>query len=111
MSDFSLLRKVRRPSLPPLILSRPRLVDALHEAVQGTDTPSAENTSQYKLILLCAPAGYGKTTLLGDFARHTDLACCWCFLEPGDTDRTRVFQLLLSSIRQSFPQFGNTLDT
>ncbi|HLZ57034.1 MAG TPA: BTAD domain-containing putative transcriptional regulator [Ktedonosporobacter sp.] len=108
MDKTSYVNKTSGPVLLPTVLHRPFLVDALNNAVtgslQGTGSPF------YKLILLCAPAGYGKTTLLADFARHTTTPCCWCVLDHTDTDKIRLLELLLFSIRQRFPHFGPTLN-
>lgn len=110
MDDFYSIRKTTNPTLLPIILHRPSLVATLKEAVVGTSTTSAEKMSLYKLVLLCAPAGYGKTTLLADFAKHTDIPCCWYFLDRTDADKFRFLELLLVSIRQHFPQFGVTFN-
>lgn len=101
------LSKITAPLLPPATLYRASLVQKLNEVV---DEPSAE-AYRYKLILLCAPAGYGKTHLLADFAQHTSIPCCWYFLDHVDADRTTFLNVLLLSIRQHFPHFGEALDT
>ncbi len=66
--------------------------------------------SPYKLVLICAPAGYGKTTLLADFAASVSLPCCWYFLERSDNDYVVFLRTLLLSLRQAFPQFGYSLE-
>ena len=63
----------------------------------------------YKLVVLHAPAGYGKTTLLADFARQTTIPCCWYMLDRSDTDTITFLERLLVSIRQRFPHFGVAL--
>ena len=35
-----------------------------------------------KLLILAAPAGYEKTSLLVDFSKHTQLPVCWLALDP-----------------------------
>lgn len=100
------------PTLPAMHLHRETLVDL----VNGLLTASKAETGRegqlppYKLILLHAPAGYGKTTLLVDFARHTTLPCCWYVLDHTDTDRMTFLMVLVASIRQQFPRFGCALD-
>lgn len=109
MHDASLLRKIVAPALPATFLHRTALVTYLQEAIapeQHTDGA----WPRYKLVLCCAPAGYGKTTLLADFACSTSLPCCWYFLDRADTDPTVFLRTLLASIRQAFPQFGLSLD-
>ena len=65
----------------------------------------------YKLMLLHAPAGYGKTSLLADVTSQASLPCCWYFLDHTDTDRITFLTVLLASIRQRFPNFGSALDS
>ncbi len=110
MKELSFQRKVRSPSLSPTVLYRPRLVNMLNEAVHRLVASAKEKIFPYQLILLCAPAGYGKTTLLADFASHTTIPCCWCFLEHSDADLTVFLKLIVTSICQCFPQFGASLD-
>jgi len=84
------------PVLPPNVLRREALLAALNEAVAPA--------SGYKLILICAPGGYGKTTLLADCMRETGLPCCWYFLDHTDVDKITFLSLLMMSISQQFPQ-------
>ncbi|MEO9031179.1 MAG: BTAD domain-containing putative transcriptional regulator [Ktedonobacteraceae bacterium] len=109
MQDASLLRKIVRPTLPAVFLHRIALVTQLQEAITP-ELHTDDSTIRYKLVLCCAPAGYGKTTLLADFAHSTSLPCCWYFLEHGDTDPMVFLRTLLASLRQVFPQFGVSLD-
>jgi ATP/maltotriose-dependent transcriptional regulator MalT/DNA-binding SARP family transcriptional activator len=62
-----------------------------------------------KLVLLCAPAGYGKTTLLADFATSAPIPCCWYFLEHPDIDSVLFLRTLLASLCMAFPQLDRTL--
>jgi len=101
--------KIMRPNLPSSVLHREALVVQLREALIGSSSATGI-ASRYKLLLLCAPAGYGKTTLLVDFAQHTDIPCCWYFLDRTDTDKIMFLELLLASIRERFPFFGETLN-
>src|SRR5581483_56553 len=66
--------------------------------------------TSYQLILLSAPAGYGKTTLLADTVNHFSLTCCWYSLDSSDQDGATFIKMLLASIRQRFPEFGRQLD-
>ncbi|HEX7734143.1 MAG TPA: BTAD domain-containing putative transcriptional regulator [Ktedonobacteraceae bacterium] len=106
MADLLTLSKITAPLLPPTTLYRASLIQKLNKVA---DKPPGEAFS-YKLILLCAPAGYGKTLLLADFARHTSIPCCWYFLDQNDGDRACFLTTLLASIRQRFPTFGPVLD-
>jgi ATP-dependent transcriptional regulator len=100
--------KIIEPALPPKILHRAVLVKRLSEIIaEASDTSS----SHYKLVLLCAPPGYGKTTLLVDFAKHTNIICCWYLLDRTDADKITFLETLLASIRYRFPTFGKALDS
>src|SRR5512135_1531351 len=76
------------------VIPRARLLDYLHENLGR------------KLMLVTAPAGYGKTTLLVDFANDVDLPVCWYTLDEGDRDPTTFITYLIAAFRQKFPQFG-----
>ncbi len=77
------------------LLTRPRLVDAIHAHLDR------------KLIVISAPAGFGKTALLADFAHDTDLPVCWYTLDPFDRDLHSFLEYLVSAIARRFPAFGD----
>jgi ATP/maltotriose-dependent transcriptional regulator MalT/DNA-binding SARP family transcriptional activator len=86
--------------LPPRrrgdVVPRRRLLDFLHEHFDR------------KLLLVCAPAGYGKTTLVTDFAHELegDVPICWYTLDASDRDPRVFLEYLVESIRQRYPSFG-----
>lgn len=86
--------KIIIPRRAPGVIQRARLLDYLHENLDR------------KLMLVTAPAGYGKTTLLVDFATDVDLPVCWYTLDEGDRDPTTYLAYLVAALRQKFPQFG-----
>jgi ATP/maltotriose-dependent transcriptional regulator MalT len=88
------ITKIRVPRRASRMLSRRRLVDFLHSHLD------------HKLILISAPAGYGKTSLLTDFAHDTDLPVCWYTLDPFDRDLRIFLEHLIASIAVRFPSFG-----
>jgi LuxR family transcriptional regulator, maltose regulon positive regulatory protein len=88
------LTKVRLPQHRPDVLRRTRLVDFLHQEVDK------------RVIIVCAAAGYGKTTLLVDFAHDADLPVCWYSLEQSDSDPKTFIDYLILSLQQRFPGFG-----
>ena len=76
--------KLFRPSPPQDFVVRPRLVEALNE---GLGRP---------LTLICAPAGYGKTSLASAFLETCPLPSAWVSLDEGDND----LRLFLEYVRQ-----------
>lgn len=88
------MTKIRVPRWPAGLLSRRRLVDFLHTHLDR------------KLILIAAPAGYGKTSLLTDFAHDTELPVCWYTLDPFDHDLRVFLEHLIAAIAVRFTNFG-----
>ncbi|MEJ2600003.1 MAG: tetratricopeptide repeat protein, partial [Anaerolineales bacterium] len=76
------------------LLTRQRLIDLMVELID------------YKLIIIAAPAGYGKTSMLVDFASQTNMPVCWYALDTLDKDPLRFITHLIASIAQRFPNFG-----
>ena len=85
--------KVSIPPRPSDLLRRPRLLDFLHENIHR------------KLILVCAAAGYGKSSLLIDFVHDTDYAVAWYRLDESDIDLATLVAGLVAAIRVPFPDF------
>jgi LuxR family maltose regulon positive regulatory protein len=75
------------PPLPPLHVSRPRLVSALNDA---HDQP---------LTLLSAGPGAGKTVLLSDWAHQRDAPVAWLTVTPAENEPRRFWRLFLSAVR------------
>jgi LuxR family transcriptional regulator, maltose regulon positive regulatory protein len=73
--DELLATKLSIPRTRPDRLARSRLFQRLDEGMGGA------------LVLVCAPAGFGKTTLLADWATSTSRAVAWLSLDPTTTTR------------------------
>jgi len=89
-----IMTKIQVPRRRSDLLLRRRLVEFIHTHLDR------------KLILISAPAGYGKTTLLTDFANDTDLPTCWYTLDPFDRDLHVFLEHLVAAIATRFPAFG-----
>jgi LuxR family maltose regulon positive regulatory protein len=86
--------KIRVPHRRHDWISRDRLLEALHDDLDK------------QLLLIVAPAGYGKTTLLVDFAHNSELPVCWLGLDILDKEPQRFLTYLVSSIAERYPEFG-----
>lgn len=103
--DALTLKKISGPVLSRIILHRDEPIHKLREVI--IENPAYH--SPYKLVVLYAPAGYGKTTLLADFVRITSLPCCWYFLDAADAEETKFLQVLILSILHHFPSLEESL--
>lgn len=112
MQDAYILRKLTGPPLPQTLLHREELLSRLSLVLTGKTQQHSQPQIQAasKLILLLAPAGYGKTTVLADFASRGNARYCWYMLDRTDSDIITFLQRLVLSIRQQLPNFGEELD-
>ncbi|MEE8372322.1 MAG: tetratricopeptide repeat protein [Dehalococcoidia bacterium] len=76
------------------VICRQRLIDLLHDHID------------LRAQVICAPGGYGKTTLVVDFTSGLDVPVCWYSLDASDQDPRRLLEGIVSSIRFQFPDFG-----
>ncbi len=94
-----LATKLYLPPPRPRVVLRPRLVARLNEGLYG------------KLTLLCAPAGFGKTTLVSEWLAGragSDPAARtgWLALDPADSNLTRFLTYLVAALQALAPQIG-----
>lgn len=59
-----------------------------------------------KLTLLCAPAGYGKTTALSEWARHHGRQAAWVSLDKQDDDWVQFWNCVTASIQKLITGFS-----
>jgi LuxR family maltose regulon positive regulatory protein len=58
---------------------------------------------EHCLILVSAPAGFGKTTLLVEWIQHSQLPTAWLSLDKGDNDLARFLAYLSAALEKIQP--------
>jgi len=58
------------------------------------------------LVLISAPAGFGKTTLVSEWLARTDLAATWLSLDDDDNDPIRFLTYLIAALQTRQPHVG-----
>ena len=103
MSIPLLSTKFNIPAPAARLVPRPRLIQTLDEALlQGVP-----------LILVCGPAGYGKTTLVSQWLHasphvHPEQVA-WLTLDPADDDLPRFLAYLIAALQRLHPGFGEAV--
>jgi LuxR family transcriptional regulator, maltose regulon positive regulatory protein len=85
------------PSIRSNQVSRPRLIDLLNGGMDKS------------LILVSAPAGYGKTALVSRWLKEIGVPSAWLSLDAGDNDPIRFLQYLITAIHSITPGIGDHL--
>jgi LuxR family maltose regulon positive regulatory protein len=92
--------KLRPSQSRPSLVARPRLTEKLD--------PEAGR----RLTLVSAPAGFGKSTLLGKWAEERAAGghpVAWLSLDGGDNDPARLLTYLVASLRTLEEEFGEAV--
>src|SRR5215472_10620690 len=55
------------------------------------------------LTVVCTPAGFGKTTLLGDWTRRSRRPAAWLSLDAGDNDPARFWRYVIAALERVRP--------
>ena len=86
--------KISIPVISAEFVHRSRLEERLNQGVRGP------------LTLLSAPAGFGKTHLLADWASGATLSIAWLVLDTEDNGLPRFFRYLIGALQQIDPHLG-----
>jgi len=86
-----------RPPLPDGYVLRPRLCERLSAGLGG------------RLLLVCAPAGFGKSSLAVEFCQSLPAhwQSLWLGLSPRDNDPGRFLERVLEGLQDYFPDLGS----
>jgi LuxR family transcriptional regulator, maltose regulon positive regulatory protein len=82
-----LATKLYIPPLRPNVVIRPRLIERLNEGLHCN------------LILISAPAGFGKTTLVSQWVEGIERPAAWLLLDEGENDLTRFLMYLVAALQ------------
>src|SRR3989440_12908921 len=86
-----LATKLYVPPPRPELVNRPRLLAQLNEGLHR------------KLILISAPAGFGKTTLISEWLAGGARPAAWLSLDAGDGDPIRFLTYLVAALQTIAP--------
>jgi LuxR family maltose regulon positive regulatory protein len=88
--------KYTRPPLPPASVERLDLFARIEE-------PRA-------VVLVSAPPGYGKTTLVGGWLAAEGIAAAWLTLDETDNDPAVFIAYLVAAVRRAIPTLDPTVE-
>jgi LuxR family maltose regulon positive regulatory protein len=96
MADTLIETKLHVPSRRRNVVVRPRLHARL------------ASNADARLVLVSAPAGFGKTTLVTEWLARAvgDAAVAWLSLDEHDDDPTRFWSYVLASLQLAVPELG-----
>ncbi|TMC87390.1 MAG: hypothetical protein E6J22_17485, partial [Chloroflexi bacterium] len=86
--------KLYVPRPPARLVHRSRLIERLRQGLSQS------------LILLCAPAGFGKTTLVAEFLAEWGVPAVWLSLDAEDNDPQHFLSTLLAAFQTRDPSLG-----
>ncbi len=88
--------KLSIPQRRPVVVSRPQLIELLNAGIKG------------KLILISAPAGFGKTTLVIEWVSGIGQSAGWVSLDERDNDPVLAIEYFIAALRKIQPDIGET---
>ena len=89
METSLLTTKLNIPPVRPQIVPRLRLIERLNESLN------------FNLVLVSAPAGFGKTTLLSEWvhSNQPEVFPAWVSLDEGDNDPVRFWDYFIAALQ------------
>ena len=92
--------KLSMPRVRTHPVARPRLIDILNDVL------AADGSIRRKLSLVVGPAGYGKSTLVCQWAQQLPLPVAWLSLDTADNDPARFLAYLFAAVASVRPDIG-----
>jgi LuxR family maltose regulon positive regulatory protein len=90
--------KINIPTISTRIIERIDLLAQLEESLA------------YKLVLLSTPAGFGKTTLLYQWAMAHPNRCSWLSLDETDNNPVQFWQYFEAALHHLLPTYFNSFN-
>ena len=100
MTTNLLLTKLYRPAVPVKLVQRPFLIQRLDEGLEAGR----------QLTLVSAPAGFGKTTCICEWADTLEHPAAWLSLDPADDDPGRFFTYLVAALQKVDENLGQEIE-
>ena len=99
METSLLTTKLNIPPTRPQEVARPCLVERLQQGLN------------YNLVLVSAPAGFGKTTLLSEWVHGSKppISTAWVSLDEGDNDPVRFWDYFVAALQTLQPECGEKI--
>ena len=96
-ATFVIVRtKLMTPSLRTAMVARPQLLETLQRGRSA------------KLILVCAPPGWGKTSLLAQWIASDQRAFAWVSFDSGDDEPLRYWRYVVAAMMRADPALADT---
>ncbi len=95
--DTILTSKIEAPKIVNDHVVRSRLLVQMNQSLDK------------KMTLVCAPAGYGKTTLASLWAQECEHPVAWVSLDSKDNDLMRFWAYVSSAVVRAYPALGDHL--
>lgn len=96
MPSALLRTKLFAPPIRPNRVTRPHLIQRLNHVLEP----------EQRLAFVSAPAGFGKTTLLGEWTQQCGLPVAWLSLDADDNDLMRFLAYVIAALQTIAPQIG-----
>ena len=90
-----------------MLLTKLHIPPAGNNIVHRSELYEKLNTGlSRKLILVSAPAGFGKTTVVSDWINQNKIPAAWFSLDNGDNDPVDFLSYIISGIQSIHTEFG-----
>lgn len=96
MATAILVTKLYLPQPSPKAVPRPRLIERLYEGL----------AAGRKLVLISAPAGFGKTTLVSEWVTGCGRPVAWLSLDEGDGEPARFLNYVVAALQTVAADIG-----